>query len=434
MVGRKRKSPAIPPQDKQPEKLRKTKGSGRAARVKKAKVVGQDGGVCKRPRKMNLPKKSRSSIPMDQLPMEVLEKLVTYLDVVSLTRLASTNNFFKQLISGRFLLNVNFPFDQAFLDELGAASVIDKKPVLSLTCSQVVAIFPKSTDSRPVCTTLRSLKYLIKLQLSMLDLSRLQDLTLGAADQAARGIPCTCGKCKIELNVAKNFDACFIEQLGLGLMSHLRCLRFDIDDIRIDNDDVLQLIRGGGLQSLTIIVSTLSALHRLERIVPLVKAPELTVKVLCVVNKKPSPRLLFNTAVKKLRVRGPCDLQFHVEMSQVEHILVKPLDEGTEYGQESGEGMPCNFSAQARARHGVGQCCVDIRAILKGHCPNLKTFCGLSLRESSGRMKSKQQVKKLLHEDYIANGGALGLSEWSKGHWRGRNLNMASGYFVAYVI
>ena len=179
-------------------------------------------------------------------------------------------------------------------------------------------------------------------------LTRLQDLTLGAADQAARGIPCTCGKCKSELTAAKSFDACFIEQLGLGLMSHLRSLRFDIDDIRIDIDDVLQLLRGGGLQSLTIIVSTSSALYRLERIVPLVKAPELTVKVLCVVNKKTSPRLLFNTAVKKLRVRGPCDLQFHVEMSQVEHILVKPLDEGTEYGQESGEGMLCNFSAQAR--------------------------------------------------------------------------------------
>ena len=126
-------------------------------------------------------------------------------------------------------------------------------------------------------------------------LTRLQDLTLGAADQAARGIPCRCPKCKIELNVAKNFDACFIEQLGLGLMSHLRSLRFDIDDIRIDIDDVLQLVRGGGLQSLTIIVSTSSALHQLERIVPLVKAPELTVKVLCVVNKRPSPRLLFNT-------------------------------------------------------------------------------------------------------------------------------------------
>ena len=69
MVGRKRKSPAIP--------------SGRAPRVKKAKVVGQDDGVCKRPRKMNMSVKSRPIIPMDQLPMEVLEKLVTYLDVVS---------------------------------------------------------------------------------------------------------------------------------------------------------------------------------------------------------------------------------------------------------------------------------------------------------------------------------------------------------------
>ena len=67
MVGKKRKSPAISPRDK----------------VKKAKVEGQYDGVCKRPRKMNLPKKSRSSIPMDQLPMEVLEKLVTYMDMVS---------------------------------------------------------------------------------------------------------------------------------------------------------------------------------------------------------------------------------------------------------------------------------------------------------------------------------------------------------------
>ena len=57
MVGRKRKSPAMPPQD--------------------------EDGVCKKRRKMKLPTKFRSIIPMDQLPMEVLEKLVTYLDVVS---------------------------------------------------------------------------------------------------------------------------------------------------------------------------------------------------------------------------------------------------------------------------------------------------------------------------------------------------------------
>ena len=81
---------------------------------------------------------------------------------------------------------------------------------------------------------------------------------------------------------------------------------------------------------------------------PQVKAPELTVKAMCVVKKKPSPRLLYNTSVKKLHVRGPCDLQFHVQMPKVEHILVKPLDVGSEYGQVLEGGMPCEFSAQSR--------------------------------------------------------------------------------------
>ena len=83
------------------------------------------------------------------------------------------------------------------------------------------------------------------------------------------------------------------------------------------------------------------------------------------------------------------------------------------------------FIHLSRTKHGVGQCCVDIRAILQGHCPNIKTFSGLSLRESSGRIKSKQQVRRLLHKDYLANGGALDLGQWSRGYWRGRNLTMA---------
>lgn len=83
------------------------------------------------------------------------------------------------------------------------------------------------------------------------------------------------------------------------------------------------------------------------------------------------------------------------------------------------------FIHLSRAKHGMGQCCVDIRAILQGHCPNIKTFSGLALRESSGRIKSKQQVRRLLHKDYLANGGADDLGQWSRGYWRGRNLTMA---------
>ena len=80
-----------------------------------------------------------------------------------------------------------------------------------------------------------------------------------------------------------------------------------------------------------------------------------------------------------------------------------------------------------RTLHGVGQCSVDVRAILQGHCPNIQTFCGINLREASGRIKSKQQVRKLLHKDYVARGGAMELKLWSKKYWRGRAVVMAQG-------
>ena len=78
-----------------------------------------------------------------------------------------------------------------------------------------------------------------------------------------------------------------------------------------------------------------------------------------------------------------------------------------------------------RTLHGVGQCSVDVRAILQGHCPNIQTFCGINLREASGKIKSKQQVRKLLHKDYVARGGAMELGPWSKRYWRGRAVVMA---------
>ena len=65
-------------------------------------------------------------------------------------------------------------------------------------------------------------------------------------------------------------------------------------------------------------------------------------------------------------------------------------------------------------------------AILQGHCPKIQTFCGINLREAaSGKIKSKQQVRKLLHKDFVAHGGGLNLGLWSKSYWRGRALVMA---------
>jgi len=182
------------------------------------------------------------------------------------------------------------------------------------------------------------------------------------------------------------------------------------------------------LHTLTLVISTSAALPKLEKIVAITKVSELSVMAMCVVGRKPSARLLSNAFVKRLHVRGPCDLQFHVKMSELQHLTVKPLDEGTEYGQDLAGGMPCKFASQARTLHGVGQCSVDLRAILQGHCPNIQTFCGINLREAtSGKIKSKQQVRKLLHKDYVVRGGGMELGLWSKRYWRGRALAMAQG-------
>ena len=279
---------------------------------------------------------------------------------------------------------------------------------------------------------------------------RLQELTLCAADRACTGIPCICDKCKEELSSAKVFDRHLLLQLGQGLSRQLRSLKVLVEDLYLPS--ILKNIRSPCLQSLTIVISAPSTLCKLEKILPLVRVSELTVMAMCVL-KRSSKRLLFNAHVKRLHVRGPCDLQFHVQMSNLEHITVRPLDQGTEYGHVQGGDLPCRFSGPLRYRcmcsihpndilarvfkqmislfrsmHGVGQCCVDIRAILQGYCPNIKTFCGIDLRGSAGKIKSKQEVRRLLHRDFIVNGGALELKQWSKGRWRGRNLTMAYGY------
>ena len=174
---------------------------------------------------------------------------------------------------------------------------------------------------------------------------RLRDLTLGAAHQACRGIPCTCRKCKSDLAAARRFDHLLWTQLSdqQGLLRQLTSLQILIDDL-----DANFLEELPSLHTLTLVISTPAALPKLERIVANVKVSELSVMAMCVIGRKPSARLLSNTNVKRLQVRGPCSLQFHIKMSGLLHLTVKPLDEGTEYGQDLAGEMPCKFAAQAR--------------------------------------------------------------------------------------
>ena len=177
----------------------------------------------------------------------------------------------------------------------------------------------------------------------------MRDLTLGAAHQVCRGIPCTCRKCKSDLAAAKQFDLLLWDQLDTwtlghqGLLAQLTSLEILIDDLDPYFQEELP-----NLHTLTLVLASSATLSKLEMIVSRSKVSELSVMAMCVIGKKPSPKLLRNSHVKILSVRGPCPLQFHLEMSSLEHLTVKPLDEGTEYGQELGGGMPCKFASGAR--------------------------------------------------------------------------------------
>ena len=174
---------------------------------------------------------------------------------------------------------------------------------------------------------------------------RLRDLTLGAAHQACRGIPCTCRSCKSDLAAARRFDLLLWTQLSdkQGLLKQLTSLEVLIDDL-----EPYFLEEVPNLHTLTLVIATSAALPKLEKIVAIAKVSELSVMAMCVVGRKPSARLLSSACVQRLHVRGPCDLQFHVRMAGLQHLTIKPLDEGTEYGQDLAGGMPCKFASQAR--------------------------------------------------------------------------------------
>ena len=195
---------------------------------------------------------------------------------------------------------------------------------------------------------------------------RLQELTLCAADRACTGIPCICDKCKEELSSAKIFDRHLLLQLGQGLSRQLRSLKVLVEDLYLPS--ILKNIRSPCLQSLTIVISAPSTLCKLEKILPLVRVSELTVMAMCVL-KRPSKRLLFNAHVKRLHVRGPCDLQFHVQMPNLEHVTVRPLDQGTEYGHIQGGDLPCRFSGPLRYND-IDACVQFIQMISLLECSN----------------------------------------------------------------
>ena len=147
------------------------------------------------------------------LPLAVLEHLVLFLDVSNLENLSTTCSFFHQLISGRHITSLNFPFYNQFLTELSLSTNIEKKPILSIRST-------KNDDTKVPDDEDVFVEYMVASQLALLSLTRLRELhlvprSLEAADMAARPT-------NTRISSFVEFDRILLRQIsGLGGLANI---------------------------------------------------------------------------------------------------------------------------------------------------------------------------------------------------------------------
>merc|ERR1712183_672008 len=103
----------------------------------------------KKSRKAPLPFPPAPPPTLLTLPSCAITRLLLCLDVDSLENLSATCYYFDQLIAGRFLPSVDFPFPVDFMKEIMSTSCLDKKPLLKLRCKKPrdeFKIFPDMSD------------------------------------------------------------------------------------------------------------------------------------------------------------------------------------------------------------------------------------------------------------------------------------------------
>ena len=108
------------------------------------------------------------------LPYDVLDHLLHYLDVQSLTALGRTCSQFDLMIFGRYLTSVRLPFKKngAFMKEIRAAEVIEKKPVLRIICRRF-----DTYDYHPFLKV-NAGKYQLDINMDLLNLKKVREVDL----------------------------------------------------------------------------------------------------------------------------------------------------------------------------------------------------------------------------------------------------------------
>ena len=338
-----------------------------------------------------------------QLPLGVLERLQIFLDVSSLEKLGATCSYLHQLISGRNITTLDFPFSPTFVSELRRELVLEKKPLLRLRNVKYTEGVPKDGIN----------DYIISSQMALLSLDSLRELYLlpnAAVNWAGQHSLVTS-----HVNFYDKMLRYIFDHGNLGLITRLDILVDQHCKIACCINELPSLLHLGlTIGNLKPISSTVfkDFLRRLEEVVKSCRAPSLSVSVLDESRKK-TIKVFANRFVKKLSFRLPCNFNLHLAMPALEEVVLEHQE------------PTCTFfksSSTDRNLHRPGLCGVSLASCFR-NCPNIKTFSGVHighLSQDQTFSKWSNKMKKPFHSDYLARGGQLDLKTWSRargGRW-----------------
>eukprot|EP00092_Neocalanus_flemingeri_P008963 GFUD01009644.1.p1 GENE.GFUD01009644.1~~GFUD01009644.1.p1 ORF type:complete len:460 (+),score=96.16 GFUD01009644.1:81-1460(+) len=376
------------------------------------------------------------------LPHCAISRLLLCLDVDSLERLSATCSYFDQMIAGKFLLSISFPFPVSFIKEVMDDDSFEKKPLLKLSGKKTRDEFktipditedysePSSLHKLIIGNSPEMMDYLVFSQMSLLSLHKLRELDLvpESVKQEGRLLG------QRIMDSYSSFDCSLLRHISR--LGSLKCLtRLDmlvdqnlyLEQFMAELPNLLEL----GLTILTRPgLSKHVYLHeyipRLEAVVTATKAPVLKVTVVAETRRQVN-KIFKNSHVEKLVLTGPCTFNIFPVMERLKEVVVNLetslLDNNCTYWKSR---------IDDRGLHRAGLCCVNIGAVYE-NCPNLERFMGVEVGMVSHKQtfnKWNIRMKKRFYDDYLQQGGSKEMKAWAKTRWFSRRpvLPMNIGY------
>jgi len=365
------------------------------------------------------------------LPLCAITRLLLCLDVDSLENLSATCSYFDQLIAGRFLPSIDFPFSVNFIQEVLSTDRLDKKPLLKLRCKKTrdeFKIFPDMPDDYSEPTSLHKLlvdncphmtDYMVLSQMCLLSLHKVREVDL-VPDSVRQEVDSDRLIGQRVVHAYMNYDYVLLQQISrLGSLSCVTRLNVLVDQSFYLEEFMTQLPNLVEL-GLSIITRPGLSKHvymneylpRLEAVVAASKAPVLKVTVVAETRRLVT-KVFKNSYVEKLVVSGPCTFNVFPVMERLKEVVVNTDSDHCTYWKSKTDD---------RQLHRAGLCCVNVGAVFE-NCPNVERFMGVEVGMVSHKQtftKWNTRMKKRFYEHYLDQGGSKELKDWAKTRWFSR--------------